>query len=138
MRTDIRANAIILKDGKILLIHRKKDGDEYWVFPGGGIEEGESADEAITREVREETDLEVVSAMELYHADNDDGRSHPYYLVEVGDGKPKLSAMAPEDNNDTNWYNPEWVELGNMEGLKIYPAGGYRKFLELYRNGELS
>lgn len=137
MRTDIRANAIIVRDNKILLIHRKKNGDEYWVFPGGGIEEGESGEEAVSREVKEETDLEVTKITEVFKADNDDGRIHPYYLVEVGEGKPKLSAMAPEEVNDNNWYNPEWIELGKLEGLKIYPAGGYRKFLEMYRSGGL-
>lgn len=137
MRTNIRANAIVVKDGKILLIHRKKNGDEYWVFPGGGIEENESGEEAVVREVKEETDLEVLEVREIFKAGNDDGRNHPYYVVAVGEGKPKMSTAAPESNTDIDWYNPEWVEMGQLEGKVVYPAGGYLKFMEMYKKGEL-
>lgn len=47
----IRSSAIIIRDSKILLIHRKRPGREYWVFPGGGIEGNESSIEAVRREV---------------------------------------------------------------------------------------
>lgn len=41
IRIESRVRAIIIKDKKILLIHRIKKGDEYWVFPGGGVEESD-------------------------------------------------------------------------------------------------
>ena len=53
----IRSSAIILRKKKILLIHRRKNSAEYWVLPGGGIENGETAEEAVKREVKEETGL---------------------------------------------------------------------------------
>jgi ADP-ribose pyrophosphatase YjhB (NUDIX family) len=37
-----RATAIIIENGKILLIKRIKSGMEYFVVPGGGVEEGET------------------------------------------------------------------------------------------------
>ena len=43
----MRAVGIIIKNNKVLLIHRIKDGGEYYVFPGGAIEEGESSKEAV-------------------------------------------------------------------------------------------
>ncbi len=46
------ARAIIEKDGKVLLCHGK--GKDNWFFPGGHIEEGESAPEALLREIKEE------------------------------------------------------------------------------------
>lgn len=55
--------AIIVKDGKIFATQRGygefKDG---WEFPGGKIEEGETAEEAIVREIQEEleADIEVI------------------------------------------------------------------------------
>ncbi len=49
-----RAVAIIIRDGKILLIHRIKNGQEYFVFPGGGIIEHENAEDAVVREIKEE------------------------------------------------------------------------------------
>jgi len=46
------------EEGRILLL-RRSDGVNLWSFPGGAIELGERADEAVVREVREETGLEV-------------------------------------------------------------------------------
>jgi len=45
-------------EGRILLL-RRSDGDNLWSFPGGGMELGERAAEAVVREVREEIGLAV-------------------------------------------------------------------------------
>ena len=39
-----RSAAIIVVDGRVLLIHRIRDGHEHWVLPGGSPEPGESAE----------------------------------------------------------------------------------------------
>ena len=57
------ASAIITHNGKVLLVRRRvKEGGLSWQFPGGQIEEGESAGEAAVREVREETGLVVAES----------------------------------------------------------------------------
>src|SRR6266568_4306337 len=49
--------ALIFNGESILLAHRRDI--DWWNLPGGGMEAGETVDEAIIREVREETGLEV-------------------------------------------------------------------------------
>ena len=49
---------IIEKDGKLALVHKKEY--DYYAFPGGGIDAGETYEEALIREVREETGLIVI------------------------------------------------------------------------------
>ncbi len=49
--------ALIFDEGCILLGHRRDI--DWWNLPGGGMEAGETVDEALRREVREETGLEV-------------------------------------------------------------------------------
>lgn len=55
------ACAIILKDGKILVAQRgeKMDLPFKWEFPGGKIEENESAENCLTREIKEELDIDI-------------------------------------------------------------------------------
>ena len=49
-----RAVAVIVRDGKVLAMKRRLDGRAYAVLPGGGIEDGERAQDAALREFREE------------------------------------------------------------------------------------
>ena len=52
------ARGIIVRDGKVAMVHSAMY--DYYKFPGGGIEEGESPLEAMIREVKEESGLEVI------------------------------------------------------------------------------
>ena len=54
----IGVNALIFEEGRVLLAHRRDI--DWWNLPGGGMELDETVEEAICREVREETGLEVV------------------------------------------------------------------------------
>ncbi len=50
--------ALIFDDERRILLGHRRDID-WWNLPGGGMEAGETVDEALCREVREETGLEV-------------------------------------------------------------------------------
>ncbi|HDI11930.1 MAG TPA: (deoxy)nucleoside triphosphate pyrophosphohydrolase, partial [Candidatus Acetothermia bacterium] len=53
--------AFIREKGRILLA-RRREGDEqggFWEFPGGGVEAGETLEEALKRELREELGVNV-------------------------------------------------------------------------------
>lgn len=53
----IGVNALIFEDDRVLLALRKDI--DWWNLPGGGMEPGETVEEALYREVREETSLDV-------------------------------------------------------------------------------
>lgn len=61
MKRTTRYQGAILKDNFILLIRHRhhKDGRTYWLLPGGGREVGESEEQCVCREMREETGLDV-------------------------------------------------------------------------------
>lgn len=56
-----RAQAIIIEQGKLLMVRHFDTtiGKHYWCLPGGGIEPGESAEQAVVRELLEETCLDI-------------------------------------------------------------------------------
>lgn len=121
-RTDVRVSAIILKDGKILLIHRKKNGEEYWVFPGGGVEDTETPEAGIIREVKEETNLDVLRHELLFYAYNEASKSaQPFYLCEVAGEEIKIVGEEKDKHSLTNWYQLEWVELSSLKNIWLVP-----------------
>lgn len=65
------ASALILDDKKVLLVKHKKLG--VWLYPGGHIESWETPDEALIREVKEETglDIEILSSKDDNLADKE-------------------------------------------------------------------
>ncbi len=59
MKQRIRAAAIVVRDGRLLLVRHAGAGDAWWSPPGGGVEGGETLLAAAEREVWEETNLRV-------------------------------------------------------------------------------
>lgn len=123
MRTNVRVCAIIKKDNQVLLIHRFKNGDEYWVFPGGGVESGETNDQALAREVMEETCLPVTAFNQIREIDIEGDKKHILYTVEVENGVPSLGGPEAEDQNERNKYILEWVDIEKLTNLpSVYPS----------------
>jgi ADP-ribose pyrophosphatase YjhB (NUDIX family) len=74
------ASAVVLDEAGRILLHRRDD-NELWSIPGGGMEVGERIADTVVREVREETGLEVEpeAIVGIY--------SNPQHVVEYGDGE---------------------------------------------------
>jgi 8-oxo-dGTP diphosphatase len=96
-----RAAAVIMRDGRLLMVHersRRSGGGEWWTLPGGGIEPGETPEEAVRREVFEETGLVVGDARYVLEMPYPSGMTS-VFAVTVADGEPRLGAddgMGPE------------------------------------------
>ena len=60
-----RVRGILIKDGMIALIKRTRDGETFYVFPGGGVEEGETEEQALKREIKEELEEKRVRYLSL-------------------------------------------------------------------------
>jgi 8-oxo-dGTP diphosphatase len=120
--TNPRATAIIIKDNKIVLIHRKRNGEEYWAFPGGSIEKDETKEEAVKREVKEETNLDVLETKFAFETVNQDGQKHYVYYCTCNENELKLTGMELDVSSQSTWYNPEWVDINKLSQLTIFPS----------------
>lgn len=134
-RTKNRVTGVIIRDGKILLIHRFKNGKEYWVFPGGGVESGETLEEGLHREILEETNLKINRYTELFR--NTDVRQNCciFYYCEVGSGDPRLVGPELKAASDDNRYLLEWIPFTDLYNITdIYPDPDMGILKELYEN----
>lgn len=132
-RTGTRVSAIIIKDNEILLIHRRKNGEEYWVFPGGGVEKGESWENAMRREVLEETGLPAISIKFAFMSLNDlDNKEHPFYHCQIAVGEPYLAGEERDRHSESDWYKLEWIDIKNLPDLKLLPNKARQQVIEHY------
>lgn len=117
-----RAVLVFVNNGKILLLYRFKNGEEYYVFPGGGVDDGESIEEAAVREAKEETGLDIILGKKLWEYENK-GRWGYYYLVDRFNGELRLKIGGPEQDSQSssNVYRLEWIPLAKLKNIKLLP-----------------
>jgi 8-oxo-dGTP diphosphatase len=117
-----RVTAVIIRDRKLLLIHRFRDDLEYWVLPGGTMEEGETREAALEREVREELGLDVLSSEHLFSVATA-GRVDHHFLVFVSEGEPVLGGPEITRANEKNRYIFTWLSSEEFDRTpEFYPA----------------
>lgn len=122
MRTNKRVGAVIRKGDEVLLIHRHKNGEEYWVLPGGGVEDEETLEEALRREVMEETSLAITSFELIRECPGYEGRCHYFYEVKTDDIEPELGGPEKGNMDATNIYILEWVNRNLARKLEnLFP-----------------
>ena len=120
-----RAAALIVNDGQIALIERRRSrrGALYYLFPGGQVEDSESPDAAAVREVEEELELRV--AVDRLVARGAYKGGVQYYftahilggLFGTGRGPEMVGPNAP----DAGIYAAVWMPIGDLLRLPVYP-----------------
>ena len=126
MRT--RAGIILIEDDRVALIERHRAGLDYFVFPGGGVDEGETPEQGAIREALEELGVQVAIRKKV--AEIHFGRTslHIYFLVErvsgeFGSGTGEEFTDSDPDHPEEGIYIPIWMPLEELPQHKnIYPA----------------
>ncbi|MGT2828590.1 NUDIX domain-containing protein [Streptococcus hillyeri] len=118
----MRASVILLdKTGQfIVLIKRIKPDKTYLVFPGGGIEAGETPRQAALRELSEELAIQVPSEAIRAEMQQQDGW---LFLIQSQESVGPLAIHGEEAERSTpkNQYLPHWISLEEMAELSIFP-----------------
>jgi mutator protein MutT len=110
----LAVRAFIQDDGKILILNRAP-GDAYgnlWCLPGGKVDFGQTAEEAIVREVLEETSLECTSAQFLFYMDGlPEEPADKHYLTLFFECKVKGSLRLNRESSEFSWIGPEDIDI---------------------------
>ena len=129
-------DAFIVRDGKILLI--REHLLKFWEIPGGGMEEGESVEEALTREILEETGYQITKIghkigekLTQFYCEKRDAyylNLSVFYETETS-GEQDKSKIIQEEISDC-----EWFELKNLDISTIKPY--HRDIVKNYLKGQ--
>ena len=136
-RAKPRAAVILLQDGKIALLERNRRGTRYFVFPGGGIDKGETPEQAAAREAVEELGLQVTIGR-LVAEVSYQGMPQYFFLAEAaggefGSGHGKEMSSAAE--SDQGSYRPCWIPVTELTTLPVLPSIIARYVHNAYRDG---
>jgi ADP-ribose pyrophosphatase YjhB (NUDIX family) len=133
----VAVSALVRDDqGRILMIHRTDNGK--YSIPGGGLEAGETVSNAVVREVKEETgiDVEVTGMIGVF--------SDPEHVIEYDDGEVRQEfsicfharpiggeLRTSEESKDVKWVIPE-----ELPSFDVHPSISLRIARGLHPEGE--
>ena len=124
---------MIVRDGRLALIERHRDGRHYWVIPGGTIEAGESIEAAARREALEELGAPAELGRLRVRIDHRelDGSIQPHWYFDAWLASDAIAFDGPEALSETGGtYEAVWVPLGDVEPGNVLPAAVARLVIE--------
>lgn len=116
-----RGSVVLIENNKVGLIKRNRENSIYYVFPGGGIEEGETPEAGAKREAMEEVGVEV-EIHECIAKVNFNGIQY-FFLAEIlggvfGDGQ---GVEYTDKNSNRGTYKPTWIDVKELDSIDVKP-----------------
>jgi 8-oxo-dGTP pyrophosphatase MutT (NUDIX family) len=123
----IRAGIVLIEENKVALIERHRAGLDYFVFPGGGVDEGETAEQAAVREAMEELGIQVAIQRKVAEVQMGRRSRQVYFLVEQTGGEFGTGTGeefdANPDHPQQGIYIPIWMPIDELpQHANIYPV----------------
>lgn len=139
----VRLAGIIPMDDGFAFMHRvgvqNHPIGDYYTFPGGGQEPGETLEEGTKREIKEEFGIDVEVEKELYELDNGEVNKKEYFFLCKYIGGTFGTGTGPEFSGDPKYahrgkYIPEIIKREDVEKILLLPYEIRDKFVEDIKN----
>jgi len=136
----IRAVAILIEDDKIALIERHRAGRHFLSFPGGGVDAGETIEQAVVREMEEETGLRVAvlrKVADVWFR----GNRQEFFLVkrlggEFGTGTgEEFQNIVSRDHHNIGTYHPLWMPVSELLAQPVLPIQMAERVVRYHKEG---
>ena len=129
LRPQLAVSAVIFRDGKVLLVRRSRSpGKGFYSLPGGRVEHGESLQQALAREVDEETGLRIdIVGLAGWREVLPGATAGGHYVIMSF--AARWAALEPVLNDEHDDY--KWLEPGHFGDLKL--TGGLLEVVEAAR-----
>ena len=118
----VNSRAVIVDNGKLVTMFRRKikngEKKEYYVIPGGGQEEGETLEENVIRELKEELNVDIKILGYLGSRVYGDTLGH-YFHCTIVNGEPKLGGEELERMTEDNYYEVRMIDLKELDSLNL-------------------
>ena len=123
MEKRISSRGIIIENGSVYAMFRRRIKDdgtvkEYYVIPGGGINENETLEENVIREMKEEFSVDVKINGYLGKDESDETIAH-FFSCTIINGKPKLGGEELERCTEKNYYEIRKVSIEDLNKVDI-------------------
>jgi 8-oxo-dGTP pyrophosphatase MutT (NUDIX family) len=117
-----RSGIILIEDNKLALIERHRAGKHYFAFPGGGVDEGETPEQAAIREAEEELGILVEIKQKVAEVVFN-GNTQYYFLAEKLSGE--FGSGTGEEFDEYNpvygTFLPLWLPLADILTHNVLP-----------------
>jgi len=109
------ALCLVTRDNKILMVKHKRGETEHYTLPGGGIEQGETPEQAAIRELREECSVsgKLIRKISECHASLGDGITIYTFHVDIGNEVPALNNELSEEEKKV-LIEVRWMSLDEI------------------------
>jgi 8-oxo-dGTP diphosphatase len=120
------SEAIVYLEGQVLMVKQYvQRGDIVWNFPGGGVQENESLEEACKREVFEETGYEIDIIYKLIDTDSK--------VTFVGEIKSGMLFVDHNNKDNEDIIDAKWVSISDLEKFDGVTLPTLQKFLSQFK-----
>lgn len=119
----VSARAIIIEGNEVFTMFRRKKKDdgsykEYYVIPGGGVEDGETLEETCIREIKEEYNVDI-KVLGYLGSDEKETTIGHFFHAEIIDGVPTLGGEESDRNNPDNYYEIRRINIDKLDDYDI-------------------